>query len=97
MLALIFTDGALAKATLLLHFAEERTDWQAAGMPTQAIDWKYAIGAEPTDTGIDASVLSRRRCAEHVAHPAGRPGTAWNVSFSIGWGTETRQGLGAPQ
>ncbi|MFF7601462.1 hypothetical protein [Streptomyces mirabilis] len=50
-----------------LQFAEERTDWQAAGMPAQAIDWKYAIGAEPTDTGFDASVLSlfRIRPAGH--------------------------------
>ncbi|WP_165289343.1 transposase [Streptomyces fodineus] len=33
----------------------------------RVIDWKYAIGAEPTDTGFDAGVLSgfRIRLARH--------------------------------
>lgn len=87
MLALIFTDGALAKATLLLHFAEERTDWQAAGMPTQAIDWKYAIGAEPTDTGIDASVLSmlRIRPVGRARHGTCRFRSAGGLRRDKGW------------
>ncbi|MFD8220279.1 transposase [Streptomyces sp. NPDC059697] len=44
-----------------MQFAEELTDRRAAAMPVRAIDWKYAIGAEPTDTGFDAGVLSRVR------------------------------------
>jgi hypothetical protein len=42
----------------VLQFAEDLTDRQAAAMAVRAIDWKYALGAELTDTGFDASVLS---------------------------------------
>ncbi|MFD1313902.1 hypothetical protein, partial [Streptomyces kaempferi] len=47
---------------------------QAAAMAVRAIDWKYALGAELTDTGFDASVLSRgsggcRGQAAHRFHP----------------------------
>jgi transposase len=58
--------GVLSLVTVL-QFAEDLTDRQAAAMAVRAIDWKYAIGAELTDTGFDASVLSRfrARLAEH--------------------------------
>lgn len=51
----------------VLQFTEHLTDRQAAAMAVRAIDWKYAIGAELTDTGFDATVLSRfrARLAEH--------------------------------
>jgi hypothetical protein len=51
----------------VLQFAEDLTDRQAAAMAVRAIDWKYALGAELTDTGFDASVLSkfRTRLADH--------------------------------
>ena len=52
--------GALSLVTVL-QFAEDLTDRQAAAMAVRAIDWKYALGAELTDTGFDASVLSRFR------------------------------------
>ncbi|MFC5857174.1 transposase, partial [Streptomyces chlorus] len=45
----------------MLQFAEDLTDRQAAAMAVRAIDWKYAMGVELTDTGFDASVLSRFR------------------------------------
>lgn len=50
-----------------LQFTENLTDRQAAAMAVRAIDWKYAIGAELTDTGFDATVLSRfrARLAQH--------------------------------
>src|ERR1700752_4798879 len=48
--------GVLALVTVL-QFPEDLTDRQAAAMAVRAIDWKYALGAEPTDTGFDASVL----------------------------------------
>ncbi|MEH0630511.1 IS1182 family transposase [Streptomyces stelliscabiei] len=46
---------------MVLQFAEGLTDRQAAAMAVRAIDWKYALGAELTDTGFDASVLCRFR------------------------------------
>ncbi|MBL3671615.1 transposase [Streptomyces sp. M2CJ-2] len=52
--------GALSLVTVL-QFAEDLTDRQAAAMAVRAIDWKYALGSELTDTGFDASVLSRFR------------------------------------
>jgi transposase len=52
--------GVLSLVTVL-QFAEDLTDRQAAVMAVRAIDWKYALGAELTDTGFDASVLSRFR------------------------------------
>lgn len=58
--------GVLSLVTVL-QFAEDLTDRQAAAMAVRAIDWKYALGAELTDTGFDASVLSpfRTRLAGH--------------------------------
>ncbi|MFD8396010.1 transposase, partial [Streptomyces sp. NPDC059680] len=58
--------GVLGLVTVL-QFAENLTDRQAAAMAVRAIDWKYAMGVELTDTGFDASVLSRfrARLAEH--------------------------------
>ncbi|MEU9015819.1 transposase [Streptomyces sp. NPDC048479] len=58
--------GALCLVTVL-QFAEDLTDRQAAAMAVRAIDWKYALGTELTDTCFDASVLSRfrARLAEH--------------------------------
>src|SRR5690242_4077515 len=52
--------GALSLVTVL-QFAENLTDRQAAVMAVRAIDWKYALGLELTDTGFDHSVLSRFR------------------------------------
>ncbi|MCX4869537.1 IS1182 family transposase [Streptomyces sp. NBC_00825] len=52
--------GVLSLVTVL-QFAEDLIDRQAAAMAVRAIDWKYALGAELTDTGFDASVLSRFR------------------------------------
>ncbi|MGW6413369.1 transposase [Streptomyces vinaceus] len=52
--------GVLSLVTVL-QFAEDLTDRQAAGMAVRAVDWKYALGMELTDTGFDASVLSRFR------------------------------------
>jgi transposase len=51
----------------VLQFAENLTDRQAAVMAVRAIDWKYAIGAELTDTGFDHTVLTRFR-ARLVEH-----------------------------
>ncbi|WAX76639.1 transposase [Streptomyces sp. KMM 9044] len=58
--------GVLGLVTVL-QFAENLTDRQAAAMAVRAIGWKYAVGVELTDTGFDASVLSRfrARLAEH--------------------------------
>ncbi|WP_327370336.1 IS1182 family transposase [Streptomyces sp. NBC_01217] len=58
--------GLLSLVTVL-QFAENLTDRQAAAMAVRAIDWKYALGAELTDTGFDASVLAkfRSRLVEH--------------------------------
>ncbi|MCY0924423.1 transposase, partial [Streptomyces sp. H27-G5] len=52
--------GVLSLVTVL-QFTEDLTDRQAAAMAVRAIDWKYALGMELTDTGFDASVLSRFR------------------------------------
>ncbi|MGW6674496.1 transposase, partial [Streptomyces vinaceus] len=52
--------GVLSLVTVL-QFAEDLTDRQAAAMAVRAIDWKYAMGVELTDTGFDFSVLSRFR------------------------------------
>ncbi|MFI1294389.1 transposase [Streptomyces sp. NPDC020792] len=58
---------AVLSLVTVLQFTENLTDRQAAVMAVRAIDWKYAIGAELTDTGFDATVLSRfrTRLAEH--------------------------------
>ncbi|MET7391786.1 transposase [Streptomyces sp. NPDC005529] len=52
--------GVLSLVTVL-QYCEDLTDRQAASMVVRAIDWKYALGMELTDTGFDASVLSRFR------------------------------------
>jgi transposase len=58
---------AVLSLVTVLQFAENLTDRQAAAMAVRAIDWKYAMGAELTDTGFDPSVLARfrARLAEH--------------------------------
>jgi transposase len=52
--------GMSALVTVLQH-AEDLTDRQAAAMAARAIDWKYALGMELTDSGFDHSVLSKSR------------------------------------
>ncbi|MCX5233244.1 IS1182 family transposase [Streptomyces sp. NBC_00233] len=52
--------GVLSLVTVL-QYCEDLADRQAAAMVVRAIDWKYALGMELTDTGFDASVLSRFR------------------------------------
>ncbi|MER5753749.1 transposase [Streptomyces sp. NPDC002088] len=47
---------AVLSLVTVLQFTENLTDRQAAAMAVRAIDWKYALGAELTDTGFDASV-----------------------------------------
>jgi transposase len=82
-LAAVFTDEPFADAfgvrgapgmspavlslVTVLQFAENLTDRQAAAMAVRAIDWKYALGMELTDTGFDPTVLSRfrARLADH--------------------------------
>ncbi|MFJ9709497.1 transposase [Streptomyces sp. NPDC101234] len=58
---------AVLSLVTVVQFAENLTERQAAAMAARAIDWKYAIGVELTDTGFDATVLSRfrTRLAEH--------------------------------
>src|SRR5436190_13170155 len=58
--------GVLSLVTVL-QFDENLTDRQAAAMAVRAIDWKYAMGAELSDTGFDHTVLPRfrTRLAEH--------------------------------
>jgi len=46
---------------LVLQFAENLTDRQAADAVRGRIDWKYALGLELTDPGFDFSVLSTFR------------------------------------
>src|SRR5215210_2343826 len=43
---------------LVMQFAENLTDRQAADAVRGRIDWKYALGLELTDAGFDHSVLS---------------------------------------
>lgn len=54
---------------LILQFAEGLSDRQAADAMRARIDWKYLLGLELTDAGLDASVLCefRRRLVEHDA------------------------------
>ncbi|WP_329283599.1 transposase [Streptomyces sp. NBC_01451] len=67
--------GVLSLVTVL-QFAEDLTDRQAAAMAVRAIDWKYALGAELTDTGFDA-----RCCAG--SGPGSRT-TVWSGWSSTG-------------
>lgn len=46
---------------LVMQFAEGLSDRQAADAVRARIDWKYALGLELTDPGLDASVLSEFR------------------------------------
>jgi transposase len=52
---------------IVMQFAENLTDRQAADAVRSRIDWKYALGLELTDPGFHFSVLSdfrERRCHE---------------------------------
>jgi transposase len=46
---------------LVMQFAENLTDRQAADAVRSRIDWKFALGLELTDPGFDYSVLSEFR------------------------------------
>jgi transposase len=46
---------------LVMQFAEGLSDRQAADAVRARIDWKYALGLDLTDPGVDASVLSEFR------------------------------------
>jgi transposase len=52
--------GRLAIVTLL-QFAERLPDRQAADAVRSRIDWKYLLGLELTDPGVDHSILSEFR------------------------------------
>jgi len=52
--------GRLA-LVLVMQFAENLTDRQAADAVRSRIDWKYALGLPLTDSGFDYSVLSEFR------------------------------------
>lgn len=52
--------GNLALVSVM-QFAEGLSDEQAAEMVRSRIDWKYALGLRLTDTGFDASLLSKFR------------------------------------
>ncbi|GAA0669688.1 hypothetical protein GCM10009535_56940 [Streptomyces thermocarboxydovorans] len=67
---------AVLSLVTVLQYAEDLTHRQAAAMAVRAIDLKYAIGAALTDTGFDASVLSRFR--------ARLPTRAWSGWSSTG-------------
>jgi transposase len=58
---------ALLSLVSVLQYTENLTDRQAAQMAVRAIDWKYALGMELTDSGFDYSVLCkfRARLAGH--------------------------------
>lgn len=47
--------------TLVMQFAENLSDVQAADAVRGRLDWKYALGLDLTDPGFDASVLSEFR------------------------------------
>ena len=65
--ALFPTHGQPAEApwrlaiVLVLQYVDGLTDRQAADAVRGRIDWKYALGLELTDPGMDASVLSEFR------------------------------------
>jgi len=46
---------------LVMQFAENLTDRQAADAVRSRIDWKYALGLDLTDSGFDYSILSEFR------------------------------------
>ncbi len=46
---------------LIMQYAEDLSDEQAASAPRSRIDWKYALSLPLEDAGLDASVLSEFR------------------------------------
>src|SRR5215210_6059115 len=56
---------------LVMQFAENLTDRQAADAVRSRIDWKYALGLDLTDPGFHYSVLSEFR-QRLVAHDKAR-------------------------
>src|SRR5205809_733048 len=63
---LVWSPGRLAMITVL-QAAENLTDVQAAEAVRTRLDWKYCLGLELADRGLDDSVLSefRTRLAAH--------------------------------
>ncbi len=57
---LAFSPAKLALITIM-QFAEGLSDRQAAAAVRSRIDWKYILGLELTDKGIDHSILSEFR------------------------------------
>ena len=57
---LAFSPGKLALITIM-QFVEGLSDRQAASAIRARIDWKYILGLELTDKGIDHSILSEFR------------------------------------
>ena len=57
---LAFSPAKLALITIM-QFAEGLSDRQAASSVRTRIDWKYILGLELTDSGIDHSILSEFR------------------------------------
>ena len=55
------TSPARLALVLVMQFAENLTDRQAADAVRGRIDWKYALGLELADPGFDFSVLSEFR------------------------------------
>ncbi len=54
--------------TLVMQFAENLSDAQAADAVRARLDWKYALGLDLTDPGFDASVLSEFRSRLIAGH-----------------------------
>ena len=57
---LAYSPGQLAMVTVM-QFMEGLTDRQAAESVRARIDWKYMLGLELTDVGVDYSLLSEFR------------------------------------
>ena len=90
--------GVLSLVTVL-QFAEDLTDRQAAAMAVRAIDWKYALGAELTDTGFDRRQQGQRspcqvdRSRSSLAGRADRHVQPWPVG-PTGAGRDRRRRSG---
>src|SRR5918911_488399 len=54
--------------TLVMQFAENVSDAQAADAVRARLDWKYALGLDLTDPGFEASVLSEFRSRLIAGH-----------------------------